>query len=111
MPIETDIFAEFARLTEAARDQQILLRAIGGLAVRVHSRDFTKFFQRFFTLFPSSPNPFRKIALEFFKVSLFIKGFLEIWNQSVYFFDSLTYIEATQNRRLIYFARWVRFCL
>lgn len=46
MPIETDIFAEFARLTTAARQQQILLRAIGGLAVRAHSGDFTKFFQR-----------------------------------------------------------------
>jgi hypothetical protein len=46
MPIQPDIFDELNRLVAAAREQQILLRAIGGLAVRVQSGDFQKFFKR-----------------------------------------------------------------
>jgi len=46
MPIQSDIFAEFDRLIAAAHEQQMLLRAIGGLAIRAHSGDFTKYFQR-----------------------------------------------------------------
>jgi hypothetical protein len=46
MPIQPDILDEMNRLIDAARERQILLRAIGGLAVRVQSGDFQKFFQR-----------------------------------------------------------------
>jgi hypothetical protein len=46
MPIQPDILDELHRLIDAARERQILLRAIGGLAVRVQSGDFQKFFQR-----------------------------------------------------------------
>ena len=46
MPIQPDILDELNRLVAAAREQQILLRAIGGLAVRVQSGDFQKFFKR-----------------------------------------------------------------
>ena len=46
MPIQSDIFVEMNRLIEAAREQGLLLRAIGGLAVRVRSGDFQKFFSR-----------------------------------------------------------------
>jgi len=46
MPILPDILDEMNRLIEAARADSILLRAIGGLAVRVKSGDFQKFFTR-----------------------------------------------------------------
>ena len=46
MPIQPDIFAEFERLLGAAGEQHLTLRALGGLAVRAHSGDFRKFFQR-----------------------------------------------------------------
>lgn len=46
MPILPDILDEMNRLIEAARANSILLRAIGGLAVRVKSGDFQKFFTR-----------------------------------------------------------------
>jgi hypothetical protein len=46
MPILPDIFDEMNRLVEAARANSILLRAIGGLAVRAKSGDFAKFFRR-----------------------------------------------------------------
>jgi hypothetical protein len=46
MPILPDILDEMNRLLEAARANSILLRAIGGLAVRVQSGDFRKFFTR-----------------------------------------------------------------
>lgn len=46
MPILPDILDEMNRLIEAARANSILLRAIGGLAVRVKSGDFQKFFSR-----------------------------------------------------------------
>ncbi len=46
MPILPDILDEMNRLIDAARANSILLRAIGGLAVRVRSGDFQKFFTR-----------------------------------------------------------------
>lgn len=46
MPILPDILDEMHRLIDAARAKSILLRAIGGLAVRVRSGDFQKFFTR-----------------------------------------------------------------
>ena len=46
MPILPDILDEMNRLIESARANSILLRAIGGLAVRVKSGDFEKFFSR-----------------------------------------------------------------
>ncbi len=46
MPILPDILDEMNRLIDAARANSILLRAIGGLAVRVRSGDFQKFFIR-----------------------------------------------------------------
>jgi hypothetical protein len=46
MPPLPDVLEETNRLIEAAREQNIFLRLIGGLAVRVHSRDFRKFFRR-----------------------------------------------------------------
>lgn len=46
MPILPDILDEMYRLIEAARANSILLRAIGGLAVRVRSGDFQKYFRR-----------------------------------------------------------------
>ena len=46
MPILPDILDEMNRLVEAARDHSILLRALGGLAVRVRSGDLQKFFAR-----------------------------------------------------------------
>lgn len=46
MSILPDILAEMNRLLEAARSSSILLRAIGGLAIRVRSGDFQKFFTR-----------------------------------------------------------------
>ncbi len=46
MTILPDIFAEMHRLVDAARENSILLRAIGGLAIRVRSGDFQKFFTR-----------------------------------------------------------------
>lgn len=46
MPILPDILDEMNRLIDAARANSILLRAIGGLAVRVKSGDFQKFFSR-----------------------------------------------------------------
>jgi hypothetical protein len=46
MPILPDILDEMNRLLDAAREHSILLRAIGGLAVRVKSGDLQKFFTR-----------------------------------------------------------------
>jgi hypothetical protein len=46
MPILPDILDEMQRLLEAARANSILLRAIGGLAIRVRSGDLRKFFNR-----------------------------------------------------------------
>jgi hypothetical protein len=46
MPILPDILDEMNRLVDSARANSILLRAIGGLAVRVRSGDFQKFFTR-----------------------------------------------------------------
>ena len=46
MPIQADILNEMNRLIDAAAEQAILLRAIGGLAVRVKSRDYRKFVTR-----------------------------------------------------------------
>ena len=46
MPTQLDILDEMKRLIEAARAKEILLRVIGGLAVRVHSGDYQKFFAR-----------------------------------------------------------------
>lgn len=46
MPILPDILDEMNRLIEAARANSLLLRAIGGLAIRVRSGDLQKFFTR-----------------------------------------------------------------
>src|SRR5215208_4043270 len=46
MPILPDILDEMNRLLEASRANSILMRAIGGLAVRVKSGDFRRFFTR-----------------------------------------------------------------
>ena len=46
MPILPDILDEMHRLLDAARANSILLRAIGGLAVRVKSGDLQKYFSR-----------------------------------------------------------------
>jgi hypothetical protein len=46
MPILPDILDEMQRLVEAARAKSILMRAIGGLAIRVRSGDFQRFFSR-----------------------------------------------------------------
>ena len=46
MPILPDIFAEMNRLIEAARANSILMRAIGGLAIRVRSGELQTFFSR-----------------------------------------------------------------
>jgi len=46
MSILPDILDEMNRLVSAAHEQSILLRAIGGLAIRVKSGDFRKFFSR-----------------------------------------------------------------
>ncbi|MGE5463276.1 MAG: hypothetical protein ACM3PS_07970 [Syntrophothermus sp.] len=46
MPILPDILDEMNRLIESAGANSILLRAIGGLAVRVRSGDFQRFFSR-----------------------------------------------------------------
>lgn len=46
MPTQLDILDETNRLINAAREQAILLRVIGGLAVRVKSRDYKKFVTR-----------------------------------------------------------------
>ena len=46
MPIQADILDEMNRLIDAATEQAILLRAIGGLAVRVKSKDYRKFVTR-----------------------------------------------------------------
>ncbi|MGE5374524.1 MAG: hypothetical protein ACM3XO_05655 [Bacteroidota bacterium] len=46
MPILPDILDEMNRLLEAARANSILLRVIGGLAVRVKSGDLPMFFSR-----------------------------------------------------------------
>jgi len=46
MPILPDIFAELHRLIDAARASSLLLRAIGGLAIRVKSGDAQTFFPR-----------------------------------------------------------------
>jgi hypothetical protein len=46
MPILPDILDEMNRLIDAARLNSLLMRAIGGLAVRTRSGDFQRFFQR-----------------------------------------------------------------
>ena len=46
MPILPDILDEMNRLIDSARAKSIILRAIGGLAVRVKSGDLQKFFTR-----------------------------------------------------------------
>lgn len=46
MLIQSDILDEMNRLLSAAREKAILLRAIGGLAIRVKSGDFRTFFTR-----------------------------------------------------------------
>lgn len=46
MPILPDILDEMNRLLDAARTNSMLLRAIGGLAIRVRSGDLQKFFSR-----------------------------------------------------------------
>jgi hypothetical protein len=46
MPILPDILDEMNRLVEAARASSIVLRALGGLAIRVRSGDFQKYFAR-----------------------------------------------------------------
>jgi hypothetical protein len=46
MPILPDIFDEMHRLIQAAHAKPLLMRAIGGLAIRVQSGDFQKFFSR-----------------------------------------------------------------
>jgi hypothetical protein len=46
MPILPDILAEMHRLIDAAHANSILLRAIGGLAIRVKSGDLQRFFTR-----------------------------------------------------------------
>ena len=46
MPILPDILDEMNRLIDAARERSMLLRALGGLAVRVRSGDLQKFFTR-----------------------------------------------------------------
>jgi hypothetical protein len=46
MPILPDILDEMNRLLDAARANSVLLRAIGGLAIRVRSGEFQKFFAR-----------------------------------------------------------------
>ena len=46
MPTQPDVLDETNRLIDAARAQDIFLRLIGGLAVRIHSKDYKKFFTR-----------------------------------------------------------------
>ena len=46
MPTLPDVLDETNRLIEAARAQNIFLRLIGGLAVRIQSKDYKKFFTR-----------------------------------------------------------------
>lgn len=46
MPILPDIFDEMKRLIESARDRSIVIRALGGLAVRAKSGDLQKYFNR-----------------------------------------------------------------
>jgi len=46
MAVKPDILDEMNRLIDAAREREIFLRVLGGLAVRVHSRDYQKFFSR-----------------------------------------------------------------
>lgn len=46
MPILPDILDEMQRLIEAARANSLLMRAIGGLAIRVRCGDLQKFFSR-----------------------------------------------------------------
>ncbi len=46
MPILPDILDEMNRLVEAARLNSMVLRALGGLAIRVRSGDFQKYFAR-----------------------------------------------------------------
>lgn len=46
MPTLPDVVEETKRLIEAARAQDIFLRLIGGLAIRMHSQDYQKFFTR-----------------------------------------------------------------
>jgi hypothetical protein len=46
MPILPDILAEMHRLIDAAHANSVLMRAIGGLAIRVKSGDMQRFFTR-----------------------------------------------------------------
>jgi hypothetical protein len=46
MPTQPDVLDETNRLIYAARAQNIFLRLIGGLAVRLQSKDYKKFFTR-----------------------------------------------------------------
>jgi hypothetical protein len=46
MPIQTDILDELHRLIDLARDRQIFLRVLGGLAVKVHCKSDHPTFQR-----------------------------------------------------------------
>ena len=46
MPILPDILAEMHRLIDAAHANSLLMRAIGGLAIRIKSGDLQKFFTR-----------------------------------------------------------------
>ena len=46
MPILPDILDEMNRLLDASRANSLLMRAIGGLAIRVRSGNFQTFFQR-----------------------------------------------------------------
>jgi len=46
MPTHPDILDEMNRLIDASRERQIFLRVLGGLAVRVKSGDYQKFFTR-----------------------------------------------------------------
>jgi hypothetical protein len=46
MPILPDILDEMHRLLDAAREKSLLMRAIGGLAIRIKSGDLQRFFTR-----------------------------------------------------------------
>jgi hypothetical protein len=86
----TDIIDEMYRVINAARAQNILLRVVGGLAVRVHS-----------------VNPQRFIAREYADIDFVVEK-IE-YNKLVSFFNSVGYIPDKQfnllngSRRQIYF--------
>ena len=46
MPSQPDILDEMHRLIDEANAREMILRVLGGLAVRVHSKDYKKFFSR-----------------------------------------------------------------